>query len=174
MNRPSTCLDASKAAHARQPPAVALGSGAGGGGGAQAPFGDGGGAARQAPAVGAVVEALDKQRQEVQPGVSSAEEAQQQPPAHRLVPQSALEAQGSPGENSTHAPVPGRHAVQPNEVAAALQQKPPRQAPVAHAVGDEGEQGAPGVRGEGMLEGDGEVEAEPEGEAELEGVAEIM
>ena len=63
---------------------------------------EGGGAAaeRHTPAVAAVVAgggASPQQRQEAQPGVTSALEAQQQPPRHRLVPQSMLEAQASPG-----------------------------------------------------------------------------
>jgi len=89
----------------------------------------------------------------VQPGASSAEEAQQQPPAQRLVPQAELEAQGSPGEKRTQAPVPGRHAAQPSATAVALQQKPARHAPAAHAWEAEGAQGAPGGRsGEAALE----------------------
>jgi len=67
----------------------------------------------QTPAVAAVVEGEDQHVQEAQPPVFSAEEAQQQPPRHWLVPQSALEAQGSPGELSTQVPAPKWHAEQP-------------------------------------------------------------
>ena len=158
----------------------------------------------QVPAVAAVVEGEDQHAQEVQPGDSSAEEAQQQPAGtallalactavregvgvgelvlvplgekevlkltlavllgdapgvreavgeeegvgggvggpegegeggggllakpllaprrHKLVPQSALEAQGSPGELSTQVPVPGLHAAQPCRAALGEQQ----------------------------------------------------
>ena len=65
----------------------------------------------------------------VQPGTSSAEEAQQQPPAHKLVPQSALVAQASPGGSSVHAPVRRAQAEHPARAAAGEQQKPPRHAP---------------------------------------------
>jgi hypothetical protein len=92
----------------------------------------------------AVVDALAQHAHAEQPGANNAEEAQQQPPAQRLVPQSAAEAQGSPGEKRTHEPVPGRQAAQPSAAAAALQQKPPRHAPAAHVCGTEGAQGAPG------------------------------
>ena len=76
----------------------------------------------QAPAVAAVVEGEAQHAQEAQPAASSAEEEQQQPPRHWLVPQSALEAQGSPGELSTQVPVPGLHEVQPCRAAFAEQQ----------------------------------------------------
>ena len=52
----------------------------------------------------AVVEELAQQAQEVQPRVCTAEEAQQQPDRQRLVPQSELEAQLSPGELSRQEP----------------------------------------------------------------------
>jgi hypothetical protein len=107
----------------------------------------------QAPALAAVVDAFAQQPHAVQPGASSVEAAQQQPPAHRLVPQSAAEAQGSPGEKRTHEPVPGRQAAQPSAAAVALQQKPPRHAPAAHAWEAEGAQGAPGGSS-GEAEGD--------------------
>ena len=101
----------------------------------------------------------------MQPGASSAEEAQQQPPAQRLVPQAELEAQGSPGEKRTQAPVPGRHAAQPSATAVALQQKPARHAPAAQVWGVEAAQGAPGGSS-GEAEGDAlEV---PEGVADEE------
>ena len=100
-----------------------------------------------------MVDALAQHAHAEQPGASSAEAAQQQPPAQRLVPQSAAEAQGSPGEKWTQAPVPGRHAAQPSAVAAAPQQKPARHAPEAHACAAVGAQDAPGgSRGE--VEGD--------------------
>jgi hypothetical protein len=72
--------------------------------------------------VAAVVDVLVQHAHAVQPGASSADAAQQQPPAQRLVPQSALDAQGSPGEKVSHVPEPGLHARQPSAVAAALQQ----------------------------------------------------
>jgi hypothetical protein len=78
--------------------------------------------ALHAPAVAVVVEGADQHAQEAQPAARSAEEAQQQPPRHWLVPQSALEAQGSPGELRTQVPVPGWHAVQPCRAALAVQQ----------------------------------------------------
>ena len=107
-----------------------------------------------APALAAVVDALAQQPHAVQPpGARSAEEAQQQPPAHRLVPQSALEVQVSPGDRGTHAPEPGRHAVQPSAAAAVLQQNPERH---AHAVGEVVVQGAPGGRAVDALDGDGD------------------
>ena len=116
----------------------------------------------------------------MQPGASSAEEAQQQPPAHRLVPQAALEAQGSPGEKRTQAPVPGRHAAQPSATAVALQQKLPRHASAAQVCGAEGAQGAPGgSRGEaegdalGVPEGVADEEALPVLEEERVAAAEV-
>ena len=103
-----------------------------------------------------MVDAFAQQPHAVQPGASSAEAAQQQPPAQRLLPQSAAEAHGSPGEKRTHEPVPGRQAAQPSAAAVALQQKPPRHAPAAHAACG-GAQGDPGGRrarvGEGLSEG---------------------
>lgn len=57
------------------------------------------------PAVAAVVPVTEAQRHEVQPGVSNAEDAQQQPPRHRFVPQSAFDAHVSPGLKSTQEPV---------------------------------------------------------------------
>ena len=86
-------------------------------------------AATQAPAVAAGVDALAQHAHAAQPGASSAEAAQQQPPAQRLVPQSAAEAQASPGENSAHAPVPAAQAAHPARKAFGEQQKPPRPAP---------------------------------------------
>lgn len=57
------------------------------------------------PAVAAVVPVTEAQRHEMQPGVSIAEDAQQQPPRHRFVPQSKFEAHMSPGLKSTQEPV---------------------------------------------------------------------
>ena len=62
------------------------------------------------------------------PEMERTEEEQQQSERHRLVPQSKLLAQASPGEPSWHAPVNGAHAEQPALRAFAEQQKPPRQA----------------------------------------------
>ena len=136
----------------------------------------------------AVVDALAQQPHAVQPlGARSAEEAQQQPPAHMLVPQSASEAQGSPGDRGTHAPEPGRHAAQPSAAAAAPQQKPARQAPEAHGEdAPAGAQGDPGGRrtgaGAGLSEAAFEAlgvpvpervdEGVPEGDGVTEGVSE--
>ncbi len=55
------------------------------------------------------------------------------PARQKLVPQSALEAQVSPGELSTHVPVPKWHAPQPCRAAFWVQQKPPRHALEAQA-----------------------------------------
>ena len=101
-----------------------MGSGGAGAGGAQAQAGGCGScsAARQTPAVTAVVDALDKHAHAMQPGESSALESQQQPPKHLLVPQSALEVQASPGELRRQEPKGGVHIAQPRVFAAALQQ----------------------------------------------------
>ena len=96
----------------------------------------------QAPAVAAVVEALAQHAQEAQPRVCSAGAAQQQPPRHRLVPQSAGEAQASPGELSRQVPVLARQVAQPARAALGEQQKPPRQAEEAQEALEV--QGAPG------------------------------
>lgn len=93
----------------------------------------------------AVVDALDQHWHATQPGTTAA--AQQQPCAHKLVPQSAAEAQASPGEKRAHAPVPGAHARQPSAAAAALQQKPAWQGPMEQLRGAPGVQGAPGGSG---------------------------
>ena len=89
-----------------------------------------------APAVVALVPPIDQQRHAVQPTVCVATSAQQHRPRHKLVPQSAAEAQGSPGLNRAQEPVPGWHDKQPAAVAAALQQKPPRQEPEAQEALD--------------------------------------
>lgn len=118
------------------------------------------------PAVAAVVDTLAQHAHAVQPGTCSADAAQQQLPAQKFVPQSAAESQGSPGENKTQEPVPGRHAAQPNAAAAALQQNPERHSPVAHAgVEEPGAQGAPGGN-RGEVEGDALEEGVVEGEVE--------
>lgn len=80
------------------------------------------GPSRHRPALAAVVLALDRQAQAGQPGTSSAEEAQQQEPRHRLVPQSMLAAQASPGKLARQAPVRGEQARQPRRRAVAEQQ----------------------------------------------------
>ena len=108
---------------------------------------------RQAPAVAAVVDAFAQQAHAAQPGTRTAEEAQQQPPAQRSVPQSALEAQGSPGGCSAHAPVNGVHAEQLARAAAGAQQKPARHGPVAQAASSA--QGAPGGLGAGVFDSEG-------------------
>ncbi len=87
------------------------------------------GEAVQVPAFAAVVEALDQQAQVVQPGFWMAEAAQQQPPRHWLEAQSKALAQDSPGEKVVQVPVLAWQVRQPKCAAAALQQKPPRQAP---------------------------------------------
>ena len=75
-----------------------------------------------APAVEAVVAGEVQHAQEEQPSVCSAEEAQQQPPKHKLVPQSAFEAQASPGELRMQEPDPKLHAWQPCRAALGEQQ----------------------------------------------------
>ena len=105
------------------------------------------GVALQAPAVVAVVAALAQHAHAPQPGVSSAEEAQQQAPRHRLVPQSAAEAQASPGELSRQEPNAGEQVAQPCRAALGEQQKPPRHAKEAQK--EEELQGAPGGSGPG-------------------------
>jgi len=79
--------------------------------------------------VARVVLALAQQPHAVHPGVVTAAVEQQQPPRHRLVPQSKPLAQASPGDSSAHAPVPSAHAAQPACSAVARQQAPPRQPP---------------------------------------------
>ena len=85
----------------------------------------------QAPAVEAVVEALAQQEQLAQPSVCRAEAAQQQPPRHRLVPQSAAEAQASPGELSRQVPDPKEQAAQPCFAAFTEQHTSPLHTPEA-------------------------------------------
>ena len=99
----------------------------------------------------AVVDAFAQHAHAEQSGARTAEEAQQQPPAQRSVPQSALEAQGSPGGCSAHAPVKGVHAVQLARAAAGAQQKPARHGPVAQAASSA--QGSPGGLGAGIFDG---------------------
>lgn len=74
------------------------------------------------PAVAAVVAEEVQHAQEEQPSVCSAEEAQQQPPKHMLVPQSAFEAHASPGELRMQEPEPKLHAWQPCRAALGEQQ----------------------------------------------------
>jgi len=105
------------------------------------------GAALHAPAVAAVVDALAQHSHAAQPGVSSAEEAQQQPPPQRFVPQSAFEAHASPGELSMQAPASRVQEAQPCRAALGEQQKPPRHARVEQK--EEELQGAPGGSGPG-------------------------
>ena len=100
-------------------------------------------AAAHAPAVDALVPPAAQQRHAVQPTVRAAAAEQQQPPRHSLVPQSAAEAQGSPGLNRAQEPVPGWQDTQPAAFAAALQQKPLRQEPEAQEALDT--HAAPGV-----------------------------
>jgi hypothetical protein len=78
--------------------------------------------ALHAPAVAAVVEGADQHAQEAQPLVFNAEEAQQQPPRHWLVPQSASVVQASPGELRRQEPKGGAHTAQPCRAALAVQQ----------------------------------------------------
>lgn len=75
----------------------------------------------QAPAVVAVVDALDQQVHEVHPIVCKAVDAQQHP-RHKLVPQSAAEAQASPGELRRQEPKGGEHVTQPCRAALTEQQ----------------------------------------------------
>ena len=60
--------------------------------------------AEHAPAVEAVVVELARHVQAVHPVVFTAAEEQQQDPRHRLLPQSMLLAQASPGEYRAHSP----------------------------------------------------------------------
>jgi hypothetical protein len=97
--------------------------------------GAGGGAVEvQDPALAAVVPASPQHLQDAQPGATSAEEAQQQPPRHKLVPQSMLDPQASPGYRDTHAPLPAAQPLQPSCTAKGEQQTPPLQEPDAHAA----------------------------------------
>ncbi len=59
---------------------------------------------KQMPAVIGVVLVLAQQLQEVQPVTKVAEEEQQQPPKHKLVPQSKFVEHTSPGELRTQEP----------------------------------------------------------------------
>jgi hypothetical protein len=97
--------------------------------------------------VAAVVEAFAQHAHAAQPGARSAEEAQQQPLAQTLVPQSASEAHASPGEPSRQSPKGGVQEAQPCRAALGAQQKPPRHARVEQKV--EALQGAPGGSGPG-------------------------
>ena len=107
--------------------------------------------ATQVPAVSNEVLALAQHAHAAQPGTNSAEAEQQQPPAQRLVPQSAAEAQGSPGGCSAHALVKGVQVEQLARAAAGEQQKPARQRPAAQAASSA--QGAPGGWGAEALVG---------------------
>jgi hypothetical protein len=98
----------------------------------------------QLPAVTGVTPGELKHLQEVQEGLEIAAEEQQHPPRQRFVPQSKLEAQGSPGELSTQEPV-GVQAEQLRKAEELEQQKPPRQAPEAQQ--EEEKQEAPGYGG---------------------------
>jgi len=91
--------------------------------------------ATQVPAVARVVEAFAQHAQAAQPPrVATTEEAQQQPPLHLSLLQSKSEAQPSPGELSTHAPLSRAHAEHLSAAAAGRQQKPPAQLPLAHSL----------------------------------------
>ena len=80
------------------------------------------GALVHCPAVVTVVEGADKHRQAVQPVVTRAEEEQQHLFKHRLLEQSKLEVQFSPGEETMQEPEAGEHALHPSLMALALQQ----------------------------------------------------
>jgi hypothetical protein len=75
-----------------------------------------------APAVAAVVDALAQHWHAAQPTVCTAGAAQQQPPRHTLVPQSAADAQGSPGEPRKQPPIWGAQLEQPSRAAVEEQQ----------------------------------------------------
>ena len=87
-----------------------------------------------APAVLALLPTLPQQPHMLQPGVSSAEAAQQQPPRHSPEPQSKALPHASPGEKAMQAPSEGAHAAQPARAALAVQHVPPRHAPDAHVA----------------------------------------
>lgn len=88
----------------------------------------------QTPAVDALVPSTDQHRHAVQPTVRAAEAEQQQPLRHSSVPQSAADAQDSPGELRRQVPVFARHVVQPCRTALGEQQKPPMQAKFAQVT----------------------------------------
>ena len=91
------------------------------------------------PAVNAVVPLTPRHRHDEQPGVSSAEAEQQQPPRHTFVAQSNGDAQVSPGENVRHEPLCIEQVEQLRSADEGEQQNPPRQAPDVHDVSDEHE-----------------------------------
>ena len=81
-----------------------------------------GGSGRHCPAVAAVVATSAQHAQAGQEVASSADGAQQHPPAHREVVQSNAEPQTSPGGRSTQAPEPAEHVEQPWRTAVCVQQ----------------------------------------------------
>ena len=98
-----------------------------------------------APAEAAVVAGVERHVHAVQPGAVSTEDAQQQPPRQRFVPQSNADAHASPGDASAHAPVLAVHVEHPSVTASALQHTPPRHAPEVHvSVNAQGEPGGSG------------------------------
>ena len=101
------------------------------------------------PAEAAVALGADRHAHSAQLGAVSAEDAQQQPPRHALVPQSNADAHPSPGDASAHAPVLAVHVEQPSVAASALQHTPPRHAPEVHVSVNE--QGEPGGRGKQVM-----------------------
>lgn len=116
------------------------------------------------PAVSGEVEKAGvelKHWQDAHPGVSKAEEEQQHCPRHRLVAQSKLEAQVSPGEKVKQEPVAGAQRVHPMARAKALQQYPPKHPPlvqeelVVHKV-------PPGMLMVGVTEEEEEEQVPPE------------
>ena len=80
------------------------------------------GVSRHTPALAAVVAASLRHLQAGHPAMSRAEEAQQHPPRHKLVPQSMLLLQLSPGKLDTQAPVRGEQALHPRRTAVEEQQ----------------------------------------------------
>ena len=86
----------------------------------------------QAPAVEGTVPSLPQQLHALQPGVRAADMEQQQPPRHKLVPQSKGVEQGSPGEKREQEPVKREQELQLARTALELQHMPPLQEEEEH------------------------------------------
>ena len=97
----------------------------------------GAGAAAHNPSVEAVADGDDAQRHDVQPGVMSAADEQQQPPRQRSDAQSAETPHVSPGERARHAPDWREQPEQPRRTAVGEQHAPERQTPEAQAAFNE-------------------------------------
>jgi hypothetical protein len=93
--------------------------------------GGGAGAVTQPPASAAVMDASDQQPHALHPATRAAAGVQQQPPTQEKEPQSKGDAQTSPGNPATQAPVCTAHALHPARTAVGEQHAPPRHAPLA-------------------------------------------